>query len=53
MKTLSGVSICCGTCKHHRHGDEDEWLCANEDSINFTEETDYNDACADWEEREK
>lgn len=44
----------CGTCKYHQHEDVDDgWVCVNNDSVNFTEWTEYNDSCEDWEEREK
>lgn len=55
----------CGTCKWHRPEDlswmnpwdgltfgEKVWVCHNYDSLYCDDETDYNDTCIHWEERE-
>lgn len=42
----------CGTCKYHRIDDEGEWICVNNVSDNYTDYTDFNDYCIDYEERE-
>lgn len=39
----------CGTCKYHEH--EDWWVCVNEKSEFFSELTEYNDTCKEWEGR--
>lgn len=43
---------CCGTCEFHVPMPMDEWTCDNEDSDNYGCETDYNDSCEDYSERE-
>lgn len=40
----------CGTCKYHRREDA-QWICGNEISDYFSDYTDYDDYCEDWEER--
>ena len=44
----------CGTCKHHKPDlfDGEDWRCDNERSQHYCLETDYQDSCEDWEERE-
>ena len=42
---------CCGTCKHHVNQDGD-WTCLCPDSEEFTDCTDYNYCCEEWEDRE-
>lgn len=40
----------CGTCKWHEHENiDDGWVCVNEDSIYYSDWTEYNDSCIDWE----
>lgn len=43
---------CCGLCKYHVHEDiDDGWVCVNPDSDNFTDWTEYDDACEEFEQR--
>lgn len=42
---------CCGTCKHHNCNIHDDWFCTNPDSDFYTDYTDYEDKCEDYEER--
>ena len=42
----------CGTCKYHQHEDiDDGWVCACPESDNFTDLTDYECSCDEWEAR--
>lgn len=41
----------CGECAHHMYGAEG-WTCDNEESEYYGLETEYNDSCVDYEERE-
>ena len=41
---------CCGTCQWHQ-SDDDDWVCTNEQSVYFTDWTDYTDCCREWEAR--
>lgn len=41
----------CGTCKYHKKEGED-WYCDNHDGEYFSDYTEYNDRCPDYEERE-
>ena len=43
---------CCGTCKFHRTGDNGDWVCTNDLSEYYALETDYSDACVDYEGKE-
>lgn len=43
---------CCGTCKWHQYASDDGWVCTNDESEYFTDFTDYDHTCPDWEERE-
>lgn len=44
----------CGNCEYHHCSDvTNEWFCANGESENYTDYTEYSDACEEWEEREK
>lgn len=44
---------CCGTCHYHTPDGifPDDWTCANIDSDNFSDYTEYEDVCEFWEER--
>lgn len=46
---------CCGTCKYHQIEDNflggDDWMCINDQSEYYTDWTDYNHCCDEWEER--
>lgn len=43
----------CGNCKHCRYDWElSEYICQNEESDNYGLETDYEESCAAWEERD-
>ncbi len=43
---------CCGTCKYHGFGKlSDGFSCVNEQSEYFSDFTEYNDSCEEWEER--
>lgn len=45
---------CCGLCKYHVHEDiDDGWVCVNPDSDNFTDWTEYDDACEEFEQRQE
>ena len=45
---------CCGTCKWHQHEDiTDGWVCVNADSDYYTDFTDYEHSCEEWEGRKK
>lgn len=42
----------CGKCKYHRYDIAfEEWYCANKQSENWAEITQYDDECEDWEGR--
>jgi len=42
----------CGKCKYHQHEEiDDGWVCVNENSRYFTDWTEYEDGCEDYEER--
>ena len=43
---------CCGTFKFHRTDDNGELVCTNDISEYYALETDYSDACVDYEGRE-
>ena len=41
------------TCRYHYYDKEEEsWVCDNPDSELFTDYTEYQDTCEEWEERE-
>ncbi|WP_251315848.1 hypothetical protein [Flintibacter muris] len=43
---------CCGTCKWHQYDDSgDDLVCANSGSEYWTDYTDYEDGCEEWESR--
>ena len=44
---------CCGTCNYHKNytGTDDGWVCVNPDSDYYTDWTEYNDRCDEWEEK--
>lgn len=43
---------CCGTCKWHQYDDSgDDLVCANTGSEYWTDYTDYEDVCEEWEGR--
>ena len=43
----------CGNCKHNKYDLKDEvFTCNNEDSAYYGLETEYEDSCEDFEERE-
>lgn len=44
---------CCGTCRYHYHETiDDGWVCVNSDSEYYTDFTDYDHTCPDWEARQ-
>ena len=44
---------CCGTCKWHQYDDSgDDFVCANTGSEYWTDYTDYEDGCEEWEGRQ-
>lgn len=44
---------CCGTCKYHFYEQENQdWFCVNRYSVYYTDFTNYNDTCIDWEGKE-
>lgn len=44
---------CCGTCRYHRHESiDDGWVCVNDESDYYTDWTDYEFCCSEWEGRE-
>lgn len=52
MEELFEEKKCCGTCQWHTPMPLNEWYCDNEESENYSNETDYEFYCEDWEERE-
>ena len=42
---------CCGTCKHHFHDEDVDFICNCEESEGYGEYTMYRDYCECWEER--
>lgn len=48
---MTNQNHCCGTCCWHQCGEDNEWICTNEYSVNFGCETDYTDNCDDWEQK--
>jgi len=44
---------CCGTCRYHKPDGTfpDDWVCTNPDSDNYSEWTEYEDTCDEWESR--
>ena len=45
----------CGTCKYHKIYSAsfyEVWICDNEDSDYYAMESEYDDACDEWEEGE-
>ena len=43
---------CCGTCKWHFYKSTNEdFACINKESEYYTDFTNYNDTCPDWEEK--
>lgn len=43
---------CCGTCKWHcRNGIDGDFVCDNSDSECYTDWTEYEDSCPEWEGR--
>lgn len=43
----------CGKCAWHRMDPDDDWYCGNCDSDFYMDYTDYDDACVDYEERNR
>lgn len=44
---------CCGTCKWHFFERENkDWACVNKDADDYTDFTEYEHCCEEWEERE-
>jgi len=42
----------CGTCRWHcKYRNADNWVCVNRESDYYTDFTDYEDSCEDWERR--
>ena len=46
----------CRKCKYYKPdnpygGDINEWYCANENSSNYTDYTEWEDSCDNWEAR--
>ena len=53
MALLYKCGEVCGTCSYHYYDKEEEsWVCDNPDSELFTDYTEYQDTCEEWEERE-
>lgn len=47
------MNQCCGTCKYHEPESIDVgWVCVNPESEYYTDWTEYNDCCEEYEERE-
>lgn len=44
----------CGTCKHNKRnpGDVGDFWCNNPESDNYTDFTDYDTSCEEWEGKE-
>lgn len=42
---------CCGTCLFHKPFEEDRFMCDNQLSSNYMDETQYEDSCEEWEEK--
>lgn len=45
---------CCGTCRWHEletASSDQDWVCCNVESIYYTDYTDYDGVCPDWEAR--
>ena len=44
---------CCGTCRWHEQDEaySEDWICANDDSDNYGDYTDYEDGCPEYERR--
>ncbi len=43
---------CCGTCAYHEFEDVD-WICNCPTSDNYTDWTDHECTCPDWEEKDE
>lgn len=50
---------CCGTCKFNKrdfskpqNSGYAEFCCGNEESVNYSVPTMYDDACDDWEDKQ-
>ncbi len=43
---------CCGNCKYHRPMAQDTFMCDNEDGEGYGLETQYDDYCEEFEEKE-
>ena len=43
---------CCGTCRYHEYEDVD-YVCTNEESDYYSDWTDYDVTCADWEGKDE
>lgn len=43
----------CGTCKYHGYEHTSKgWVCENEESDYFSDWTEYEDGCEEWEGKE-
>ena len=43
---------CCGTCLHHWCFGPDRWVCVSDESEYEGYDTNYDDSCDDWEDRD-
>lgn len=41
----------CGTCKYHKREKDESWICDCPESDNYTDWTDYECSCEEWEGR--
>lgn len=48
---MKGNEECCGTCRWHRKDIEGDWVCMNDESDYFTDWTEYDYHCEEWESR--
>ena len=45
---------CCGTCEYSKYEYHDkEWICTNDESGAYGFETEYDDYCTEYEEKEE
>jgi len=52
MKDRSEQIKLCGNCHWHQHDfDYHEWTCANRDSENYADFTEFNYKCECWDKR--
>ena len=41
----------CGTCRWHKKENDGSWTCSNPESDLYSDWTDYNSSCEEYEER--